>query len=80
MTLRARFWCSPPTVTPMCQWVVERSSLAFEGHGLAGVLTDGRLRDFDELAPYDFASYCAGEATRWGRGEVTPFQANVPSS
>ena len=25
-------------------------------HGLAGVLTDGRLRDFDELAGYDFAA------------------------
>ena len=47
-------------------------------HGLAGVLTDGRLRDFSELADYDFASYCSGEATRWGGGAVTPFQANVP--
>ena len=47
-------------------------------HGLAGILTDGRLRDFDELAGYDFATYCAGETTRWGGGEVTPFQANVP--
>src|SRR5688572_18608603 len=47
-------------------------------HGLAGVLTDGRLRDFGELAGYDFAAYCSGEATRWGGDEVTPFQANVP--
>jgi regulator of RNase E activity RraA len=47
-------------------------------HGCAGVLTDGRLRDFDELAGYDFAAYCSGEATRWGGSEVTPFQANVP--
>ena len=47
-------------------------------HGLAGVITDGRLRDFDELAEYDFAAYCAGEATRWGGREITPFQANVP--
>src|SRR5690349_9065908 len=47
-------------------------------HGCAGVLTDGRLRDFDELAEYDFAAYCSGEATKWGGGEVTPFQANVP--
>ena len=47
-------------------------------HGCAGVLTDGRLRDFDELAGYDFACYCSGEATRWGGGEVTPLQANVP--
>ncbi len=49
-----------------------------QDHGLAGVLTDGRLRDFDELAGYGFAAYCSGEATRWGGGEVTPFQANVP--
>jgi 4-hydroxy-4-methyl-2-oxoglutarate aldolase len=49
-----------------------------ETHGCAGVVTDGRLRDFEELARYEFASYCAGEATRWGGGEVTPFQANVP--
>ncbi len=47
-------------------------------HGCAGVLTDGRLRDFATLAGYDFAAYCAGEATKWGGGEVTPFQANVP--
>jgi 4-hydroxy-4-methyl-2-oxoglutarate aldolase len=47
-------------------------------HGCAGVLTDGRLRDFGELARYDFAAYCSGEATRWGGDRVTPFQANVP--
>lgn len=49
-----------------------------QNHGCAGVLTDGRLRDFDELATYDFAAYCSGEATKWGGGEVTPLQANVP--
>ncbi|HEX3561841.1 MAG TPA: RraA family protein [Solirubrobacterales bacterium] len=49
-----------------------------QDHGCAGVITDGRLRDFDELAGYDFAAYCSGETTRWGGGEVTPFQANVP--
>jgi 4-hydroxy-4-methyl-2-oxoglutarate aldolase len=49
-----------------------------QNHGCAGVLTDGRLRDFDELAGYDFAAYCSGQATKWGGGEVTPFQANVP--
>jgi regulator of RNase E activity RraA len=47
-------------------------------HGLAGVITDGRLRDFEELAGYDFAAYCSGEATRWGGDVVTPFQVNVP--
>lgn len=46
--------------------------------GLGGVLSDGRIRDFDELARYDFAVYCRGEATRWGGDVVTPFQANVP--
>jgi 4-hydroxy-4-methyl-2-oxoglutarate aldolase len=45
---------------------------------LAGVLADGRIRDFEELAEYDFATYCRGEATRWGGDVVTPFQANVP--
>lgn len=47
-------------------------------HQLAGVLTDGRLRDFDQLATYDCAVYCSGEATHWGGAVVTPFQANVP--
>jgi 4-hydroxy-4-methyl-2-oxoglutarate aldolase len=46
--------------------------------GMAGILTDGRLRDFDELARYDYATYCRGEATRWGGDAVTPYQANVP--
>jgi 4-hydroxy-4-methyl-2-oxoglutarate aldolase len=49
-----------------------------QDHGCAGVITDGRLRDFDQLAGYEFAAYCSGEATRWGGGDVTPFQANVP--
>lgn len=46
--------------------------------GLAGVVADGRLRDFETLAGFDFATYCRGEATKWGGGVVTPFQANVP--
>jgi 4-hydroxy-4-methyl-2-oxoglutarate aldolase len=49
-----------------------------QNHGLAGVLTDGRLRDFAELKGYDFAAYCSGEATRWGGDVVTPFLVNVP--
>lgn len=52
-------------------------SRAHNNH-LAGVLADGRIRDFDELARYDFATYCSGEATKWGGDVVTPFQANVP--
>lgn len=46
--------------------------------GLAGVLSDGRLRDFNELAGFDFATYCRGQATRWGGDAVTPYLANVP--
>ena len=52
--------------------------LRLQEHRCAGVLTDGRLRDFEELARYDFAAYCSGEATHWGGDQVTPFQANVP--
>ncbi len=52
--------------------------LRLQEHGCAGVLTDGRLRDFDELARYEFAAYCSGEATRWGGDQVTPALANVP--
>ncbi|MCH8900415.1 MAG: RraA family protein, partial [Acidobacteria bacterium] len=49
-----------------------------QNNGMAGILADGRLRDFDELATYDFTTFCAGEATRWGGDAITPFQANVP--
>lgn len=47
-------------------------------HGLAGVLTDGRLRDFRQLATFDFVSVCAGETTRWGGDEVTAYEAGRP--
>ena len=46
--------------------------------GLGGVLTDGRLRDFDELADEPYTAWCAGEAVAWGGADVTPVQANVP--
>ena len=45
--------------------------------GAAGVLADGRLRDFDQLADYAFATWCRGEATRWGGDTVMPFAADV---
>lgn len=47
-------------------------------HGLAGVLAGGRLRDFTEIATYDFAAYCLGQTTKWGGDVVTPFEANRP--
>ena len=49
-----------------------------EIHGLAGVLTDARLRDFEQLRRFGFATWCRAEATRWGGDVVTPFEANRP--
>ena len=49
-----------------------------EQYGLAGLLTDGRLRDFAELRGYRFAAYCSGETVHAGGGVITPYQANVP--
>lgn len=43
------------------------------GAGLAGVLADGRLRDFGELREYGFATWCTGEAVRWGGDTVMPY-------
>jgi regulator of RNase E activity RraA len=45
--------------------------------GAAGLLADGRLRDFNQLSDYTFATWCRGEATRWGGDTVMPFAANV---
>jgi regulator of RNase E activity RraA len=43
----------------------------------AGVLADGRLRDFDELREYAFATWCRGETTRWGGDTIMPYAAGV---
>lgn len=47
-------------------------------HGLAGLLTDGRLRDLDELGASGLSVWCSGEATRWGGDTVAPYAADVP--
>src|SRR5918994_4090298 len=73
----ARWWCWRPTATPTPRWAGGTKLLRLQENRCAGVLTDGRLRDFDELACYDFAAYCSGEATRWGGDHVTPFQAEL---
>ncbi|EEE35922.1 dimethylmenaquinone methyltransferase [Rhodobacteraceae bacterium KLH11] len=49
-----------------------------ENLGMAGVICDGYLRDFEELGTYDFATYCYGEAVRAGGNEVQPYLADVP--
>lgn len=46
-------------------------------HGMAGVLADGRLRDFEQLRESGIAAWCAGEATRWGGDTVMPYAADV---
>lgn len=46
-------------------------------HALAGVLADGRLRDFEQLQEHGFAAWCRGEATRWGGDTVMPYAANT---
>ncbi len=49
-----------------------------ENMNMAGVVCDGRLRDFEELGAYSFSSYCTGEAVRAGGNEIRPYLANVP--
>ncbi|MEU9355569.1 RraA family protein [Streptomyces griseoloalbus] len=46
-------------------------------HRLAGVLADGRLRNFRQLRGYEFATWCRGESTRWGGDTVMPYAANT---
>jgi 4-hydroxy-4-methyl-2-oxoglutarate aldolase len=48
--------------------------------GLAGLITDARIRDFHELAALDPVFYCRGEAVRAGARDLMPVAANVPVS
>lgn len=49
-------------------------------HGVAGLVTDARIRDFDELARYSPAFYCSGEAVQAGSHMLMPVAVNVPVS
>lgn len=49
-------------------------------HRLAGLVTDARIRDFDELAAYDPVFYCRGEALQAGARDLMTLAANVPVS
>jgi regulator of RNase E activity RraA len=49
-------------------------------HRMAGLLTDGRIRDFHELASYAPIFYCAGEAVAAGSRALMPIAVNVPVS
>ena len=45
---------------------------------MAGVLCDGRLRDFDDLSKFPFAVYCNGETVRAGGNMIQPYLYNQP--
>ena len=49
-----------------------------EAAGFTGLLTDGRLRDLEEIAGFDLVAYCGGETVRAAGDDVTPLAANVP--
>ncbi|MFC5202433.1 RraA family protein [Streptomyces kaempferi] len=48
-----------------------------DAHGAAGVLADCRLRDFNQLGSYSFATWCGGEAVRWGGDTVVTYACGV---
>ncbi len=45
---------------------------------LAGLLCDGRVRDFGDLARQEPVVYSVGETARWGGDVLMPFKANCP--
>lgn len=49
-----------------------------EAAGFTGLLTDGRLRDLEEIAGFDLVAYCGGETVRAAGDELSPLAANVP--
>jgi 4-hydroxy-4-methyl-2-oxoglutarate aldolase len=49
-------------------------------HRLIGLVTDARLRDFEDLAGLDPVFYCRGETVRAGTTKLMPIAANVPVS
>ncbi len=46
--------------------------------GMAGVVSDARLRDFAEVVDLGLAAWVAGETVRQGGETIMPFAANVP--
>lgn len=46
--------------------------------GMAGVLTDARLRDFAEVIDLGLAAWASGETVRQAGTTITPHAANVP--
>lgn len=46
--------------------------------GMAGVVSDARLRDFDEVVDLGIAAWVAGETVRQAGDAMMPWEANVP--
>lgn len=46
--------------------------------GLAGLVADARLRDFDEVVELGLGAWCRGETVRQGGEAIMPWAANVP--
>lgn len=46
--------------------------------GMAGIVADGRLRDFAEVVDLGIAAWCAGESVRQGGHLIMPFAVNLP--
>lgn len=46
--------------------------------GMAGVLSDARLRDFDEVVDLGIAAWVGGETVRQGGETIMPFAADIP--
>ena len=47
-------------------------------HKMAGILCDGRVRDFGDLKNYPIAVYCKGETLRAGGNEIQPYTFDQP--
>ncbi len=47
---------------------------------VAGLVTDGRLRDWDEARGYAFACWCRGETAFAGSAEIMPVATGIPVS
>lgn len=51
-----------------------------QNRGLAGLLTNSRIRDFAELAEYDPVFYSSGQSVKTGSGTVMPVASGEPVS
>jgi 4-hydroxy-4-methyl-2-oxoglutarate aldolase len=55
-----------------------KKAARIEAAGFSGLLADGRVRDMEEIADFEFACYCWGETVRAAGDRVTPYAAGVP--